>query len=1286
MHAPRGYTLGASLSAGTQSEVYAAVRTSDGVDAVLKSYVGDMDAGDGSRAARELASVQAVAGEGIIEALDLIDDRAPPILVLRRAEGVSLRQWAGAWAGEERISPAAFLDVAVQAAQALARVHKARLVHRDICPGNLVVDPATRKTVLIDFGLARPLGAAVERAFLEIYSSGQAGPDHGMAGTLRYTAPEQTGRMGRGVDSRSDLYSLGATFYFALLGVPPFDTDDPLALIHAHMARLPIPPKERRPELPLALSRIIMKLLQKEPEDRYQTAQALARDLEEAKAQLQANGLIDDEMPLGAGDAPLRPLFTKRLYGREEELEALHHAYARVQRGGTELVVVSGPPGSGKSALVQELSRALPESGGYLASGKFDQYRRDIPYSGVVAALESLVHQLLAEPEHRLTACRDALLESLGNIAAVAVELVPDLGLILGKVPPVPELGGRETRARLLLAVRRLIRGFAKREHPLVLFLDDLQWADPASLDLLEAVLQAGDAEAFLVLGAHRDDEVGQTHALHGLLERCEGSSLRVTRLRMRPLETSACAKMLADVLLTTTDATQRLAEYIVRKTGSNPLLIREFVLHMHDLGRIYYVHPRGWKWDEEGIAASGIPEGAVGLMMAKIGRLDAEARELLKFASCVRDEFDSKLLAALSGKTEARIQPSLFALAEEGLITPSSRGMRFVHDRIREAAQALLSEEQRIDLHHRVGVRLLAATSLEAEPERAFELADHLNRAASALSEEERRQAMQINLATGMRAMSAGASATAHGYLSAGCALFEESDWRRDPTMAFTLLFTAANVAYQTRDFGRALSLIEGLETRPLQRGQELRTVCARIKLSIRSRLGDPLALTLDSLRKMGLRWSRNPSRMRVRLAILYTDWLLRGDIERRVFPTAEGEARARLAPVEVIGAGGAAMQSASVGLLGLATAYILRVYWQHGVTKSPAFAMAAYASYRLRFRRDLRGVARYARIASAWTEAHPDPVLDVGARFNLWAFLNSWLEPRRRVADVLWSLVEAASEVGEVDYRDYAAREHLSYLALSGEPLTQIQKRIEFLRQHAHAREFRFARWYEDIYRMLYQSEVTQADWTSARAAADESLKRPAVQRVHRHLHWMIVLCFHGRYAEAEPFAELLVEPVLALGSPGGYIAEYTLFRGLIHSDLSMLTHGTDQRRHRKILRECAVQLRRYARDSQEIRALASFLEAEELRAAGKDAAALRTYRTAARHSLERGHRQHAALIHERIASVLRRGRSQTTAQNALHQAVELYRDWGARAKVRQLELDLDLRHVEPRTPDPA
>ena len=1255
---PEGYRDEKRLGTQVSAEVYRAVRSADGREVVLKLYRREPShaAAALANAQRELEALRSASGHGVPEVLELATGSAPPVLVLEYIPGVSLSEWAAA-------QPApilAVLEIALQLAGILARIHAVRLLHRDVTPANVLVDPKTLQTHLIDFGLARPLGHAEDSVARTTLS-----------GTPHYIAPEQTGRMNRGCDARADLYGLGATLYHALTGSPPFDSDDLLGLVHAHIARVPRAPRELRPDLPDPLSRLTLKLLSKEPTDRYQSATALAADLQALRDALTQHGRIDESFTLGSADAPTRPRFTRKLYGREREVGVLRDAYARAARGHTQLLLLSGDSGTGKSALVEQLRPQVIESGGYLAIGKFDLYRNR-PYGGWVSALDGLVQQLLIETTERLERWRRELSEGLGTIARALFDLVPDLEVILPDAAPVPALGPRETRARLSVALQRLLTVCAAQQHPLMVLLDDLQWSDADSRLLLEDLVVDNLPAALLLIVAYRREAAqpdGPLAAHFARLRECSTVEL----LELGSLPASATAEMLADALARAPEDVGPLAQLVTRRTGDIPMLIRQFVEHLVDRGLIERRGSAGWDWDLARIAEERIPDGAAALMTAQIARLERDTCAVLEFASCVGDEFDLELLCELSGRERTLLESALYQLCDVGMIAPCAHGFRFVHDRIREAAHALLSEEARSRLHYETGRLLLSRGSEAEQRERCGEIVQHFNRGLVHVPESLRLRVIELNLEAGRRVLAAGAAAAAVEHFAAARQLFRDDDWAAQRALGLELRLQSAESAFQTREFDPALALLAGLESHSVGELELARIATKRLQvLSLAKGPEVSVRYALEVLRQLGVRWPLRPSWLRASLALISVLVRVRGrPIETLMRPATSIDPR-WIARLLVLNTAGASMMRFDALLPALGSSLSLRHFLSRGYPAAPGFAVAAYALYLgiVLGRNDW--AARYARAALALNERSSDPVYNLRTEIQIHALILPWVQSRRRAIEPLERLAERARDFGDAEYDFYARLRMTVHSALLGDPIEVALRRQRELAERVQRSGQRFPDTAVTcaIYQLLTE-EQPRAEVERRIGESDAWIRaNPNFGEMNIRTLWMMVLCVRGEFDLAFAQSEQLA-PNVFRSHPFG---DYTFYRGLSAAALADADSSpAARRRARRALRQSLRLMRRWARDGPDFVHMARLLEAEWMRLRGRAGAAQRLYEEVAQRAGQQHFPHHAALAHERHACMLAAGRRKIEARRVLRQAIARYRDWGARVKADALTREI-------------
>ena len=554
-------------------------------------------------------------------------------------------------------------------------------------------------------------------------------PPEFIAGTLPYMAPEQTGRMNRSIDSRSDLYSLGVTFYQMLTGVLPFSAHDPLEWVHCHIARTPMSPHERLETIPAPISQLVMKLLAKTAEERYQTAAGVEHDLRRCHAEWEARTRIDD-FPLAEHDVPDRLLIPEKLYGRGHEVAALLDAFQHVVATGMpELVLVSGYSGIGKSSVVHELHKVLVPPRGLFAAGKFDQYMRDIPYATVAQAFQSLVRQILSKSEAELQGWRDALHEALGPNGLLIVDLIPQLELVIGKQPPIPDLSPQDAQRRFQTVLRRFIGVFARPEHPLALFLEDLQWLDAATLDLLEDILTQSDIRHLLLIGAYRDNEVDGSHPLSRKLDAIRRAGATVRDIVLAPLTYDDLGQLISDSIRCETQLANPLVQLVHEKTGGNPFFAIQFLYDLADEALLVFDHADArWLSHLDRIHAKRYTDNVVDLMAIKLNRLSAETQTALCQLACVGFGAVFALLATVCETTQDDLHDSFWEAVRVGLVLRSEDSYAFQHDRIQEAAYSLIPEAARAEIHLQIGRSLLADTPPDKREEIVFEIVSQFN------------------------------------------------------------------------------------------------------------------------------------------------------------------------------------------------------------------------------------------------------------------------------------------------------------------------------------------------------------------------------------------------------------------------------------------------------------------------------------------------------------------------------------------------------------------------------
>jgi predicted ATPase/transcriptional regulator with GAF, ATPase, and Fis domain len=772
--------------------------------------------------------------------LTLTDPGGEPLdLVLERNEGQPLDLTRA-------------LRIAIGLATAVGRVHQQGLIHKDIKPENALIDNVGN-VWLTGFGIASQLSHECQ----------VPAPPEIIAGTLAYMAPEQTGRMNRSMDARSDLYSLGVTLYQMFTGALPFAAADPLEWVHCHIARQPTSPADRA-EVPEPLSDIILKLLAKNAEERYQTASGLETDLRWCLAEWESRGHIDP-FPLGAHDIPDRLLIPEKLYGREREIGVLLAAFDRVvAQGPPELVLVSGYSGVGKSSVVNELHKALVPPRGLFASGKFDQYKRDIPYATLAQAFQTLIRQILVKSESEVDEWRHTLREAVGKNGELVVNLIPEVEFIIGKQPPVPDLPPHDAQKRFHLVFRRFLGAFARPEHPLALFLDDLQWLDAATLDLMEDLLTRPDVPRLMLIGAYRDNEVSSSHPLMRKLEAIRQAGAIVHDIVLAPLAREDLRQLVADSLHCEPERSEPLAKLIHDKTAGNPFFAIQFFSALAEESLLTIDFGEGrWSWDLTRIHAKGYTDNVVDLMVGKLSRLPIETQKALQQLACLGNSADLSMLRMVYQDSNEEMHGQLWEAVRTGLIFRSEDSYRFLHDRVQEAAYSLIPEESRAEAHLRIGMLMASHTPPDKLEDGIFEIVNQLNRGSQLITSiADRERIAELNLMAGRRAKISTAYASALKYLHAGRRLLTDETWNRNYDLVFSIEHLMAECELLTGDMTAVENRLSMLAERA-KSGHDIALV-TRLRLTLYTALdrGDrAVEVFIEYQRGHGVEWSPHPT-----------------------------------------------------------------------------------------------------------------------------------------------------------------------------------------------------------------------------------------------------------------------------------------------------------------------------------------------------------------------------------------------------------------------------------------
>ncbi len=1274
-----GYDLKERLHYGNHSVLYRAERLADRKPVILKTLQRSYPTAEEiARLTLEYDLLRSLDVPHTVRVYALEHERGKPVIVFEDGAGLALSQ-----AFPSRLPLDDFLRLAIELATALSEIHTRQIIHKDINPSNVIVYPSDGRLKLIDFGIA----SLLPREEVQLTSPTM------LEGTLPYIAPEQTGRMNRAVDQRSDLYSLGATLYQLLTGQPPFITNDPLEMIHSHLARTPRAPRQVSPSVPVQLSLIIMKLLEKNAEDRYQSAAGLRADLQRCLEDWEEQQSITP-FELGLNDKPDQLRISQKLYGREAEVQTLLQTFERVAEGGVGLTLVYGYSGVGKSSLIHELYRPLVERRGYVISGKCDQLKRTTPYAALIQALQDLVRQLLTETSAEIARWREALLAALGTNAGVLIEMLPELELIIGAQPPAPALPPQEAQNRFIFTFSSLMRVLAHPAHPLVLVLDDLQWIDNATLNLLTSLLANPETLSLLVVGAYRDHEVPASHPLLAALGEIERASVQIDRIALRPLDAHGVAALLADTLGRPPDDVAELAQVVSAKTNGNPFFVGQFVLLLHQQGLLSIDADSGdWRWDTAAIEALEITPNVVDLMINKLGQLPAATQRLLNLAACIGNRFDLAILALISNQEPRDVLNDLWPALMSGLLIPlddqyrlsadserSTAVFRFLHDRVQQAAYSLIAADERTRAHLLIGRQWLQTLADDVD-EHVFDLVNHLNLGHTLITDtNERLQLAELNLLAAQRAKSAIAYDSALRYLDAALDLLSSDERKADRGLALALLREHAECAYLLGQWQAAEASLEAAAAYAQDAIEHAELGVLRAAMyTTQGRYYEALVSGAQTLRLLGLELPAPDETIDVVPELVRIQGLL-GD---RPIPdllnlppmTDPALMLATLLMTRLA----AAAYFVSQDLFTLLVLNMVGLSLEHGNSSYSSYAYTIYGALLCMALGQYEAGYQFGELAFAVDEQLGSTHLRHRTYHSFGTFISHWTQPVTASIDTLRLGFQYGQENGDLIYAGYCGNVVIYDRMLSGHQLGDVfsesERYLDFVLRAKDQdtadnlivtqRFIRSLQGRTTSPTSLDDDDFSEAEFIAHLSAID--MKLP--------LGWYSILkarsCYlFGEYAQA--LAAAKQAQALLPFSIGLYqVPEHTFYYALTLAALYPDTPAAQQPARLEELQAMAAQLHTWAEHCPANHRHKALLVAAELeRISGAQQAALDLYEQALDAAASQGFVQHEALAAELAARLYIQRGKQRIASVYLQDARYAYARWGATAKVAALD----------------
>ncbi|TAX38946.1 AAA family ATPase [Rhizobium leguminosarum] len=1168
-----------------------------------------------------------------------------------------------------------FLAISVEVTAALRKAHARGLVHTDIRPAHLLVG-SSGKVWLTGFRKA-----VVGSASREGFGSPKVAPSE-----LPYISPEQTGRVKRSVDARSDLYALGGVFYEMLTGELPFVAVDAVEWVHAHVARRPIPPRQRHETVPPVLERIVLKLLAKRPEDRYQTAAGLETDLQRCLDSWNSICRLDD-FEVASGDAADRLRLPEGLYGRARETEAIRAAFDRVKmQGYTEVALVSGPAGVGKSSLVHQLRTSLSQTGSLFASGKFDQYTRDIPYATIAQAFRGLVRQILGSSETELEHWRKELVEALGPNGRLMINLVPELVLIIGEQPPAPELQPHEAKARFHLVFRRFLAVFARPERPLVLFIDDVQWLDAATIELVAAITLDPDMRDLLLICAYRDDEVPPQHPFSTTRQAMRESVGNLVEIQLAPLAPMDLEHLLADMLRSDARSVRPLAELVIDKTEGNPFFVLQFLSSMEEEGLVLFdAVERRWRWEPDRIQNTRITDNVAELVASKLIRLPRLTLEAVKLLACLGSGASLATLTIASGKSETQIVAILWEAVQEKFLLRVEDGFVFAHDRVQEAAYELVPEAERSITHVEIGRALVSGLTPSGLRERIFELSDQFGRGIEFVtSDEERERVAALFLEAGTRAMTSVAYPSALRYLRTGLGLLNPSHWEMRYDLMFALELQRAECEYLIGDHAVAEDHLLELSVRAGNRVDGAAVV--RLRSSLYVTLGDQakaVEVALAYLRDFDIEWSPHPTEQELRGEIEALRGLLDGrpieqlaDLPRMTDPDW-------LAAMDVLAYTILPAILTDGNLEDLIYTQMVSLSLQHGNCDASCYAyVSIMVALGLRFG-DYDSGGRFGDVGLVLVDEHGMDRFKTRTYTCYACFVVPWKKHLRISEKFSRKAIAAGVAAGDLVFIVTTAQMLVSHLLVAGADLAVVEEEAERFLASARRTGFSLAA-DAAIGQLLLIRELRGLDGPEMPGGSELPDKEQYRQhlldagvRLVLPLAWYFVQQMQARYVAGDYASALQAEReargVVHATRSFIDIAEYHFYAALIHAAVcdDEASGGNDRREHFEAIRAHQRQIEAWAESGPENHGNRRALVAAEVaRLEGRDIEALGLYEESVRSARQYGFVQNEAMANELASRFCVERGLKTSAKAFLSNARSRYMAWGANGKVRQLD----------------
>lgn len=1243
-----------------------AIREQDGLTVVVKSALLN-NAIETKQLKHEFELAPQLDSSWAIKPISIENTHELTALIYEDFIDISLRQYLQS----QPLKLNQFLILALFIAKALLKLHKKGIIHKNIKPENIFVHPKTNEIRFFDFGITLLIPSE--------YSKTLPVPEI-IEGPFPYMSPEQTGRMNRSIDYRTDIYSLGITFYEILTGNLPFKAKDPLEWVYSHIVKIPLPVAAVSPKVPGIVSDIIMKLIEKVPEDRYQTLEGLIYDVERCLEQLEKDNAIES-FPLGEKDVSGKLQISQKIYGREEEISILLNAYENVVNTGvSEFIIVAGYSGIGKTVLINELYKPIVKEKGFFISGKFDQYKKGMPYSTIVEAFKKLIRIILSQSEEKIEHWKEKILDAVGINGQVIIDLIPEVELLIGRQPNVVELPPSDSQNRFNLFFEKFITVFSKKEHPLAIFLDDLQWVDSGSLALIQRIITNPVNKYIFLIGAYRDNEVYSSHPLILTLNEIKETPTLIKEVTLLPLRKEDTLNFISDTLKSDPKYVKPLADMLFEKTGGNPFFAIQFLIELYEKQLLLFDFKLfEWKWKLEEIRARGYSDNVVDLMTSKIKRLSSKTQNILSLAACIGNKFDEATLSIISMTSGEEIVQKLKDPIKEGLVYSFDHSYKFLHDRIQEAAYSLIPEESSSSKHLLIGRLLLKQLTDKEREKRIFDIVNQLNLGIEDIKEPGEKESLcWLNFQAGKKAKTSAAYASALDYLTWAMKLLPSDAWSNHYENTLSLYMDRAECEYMKGNFETSEDLLNTILEKAVGKSDKIRAYRLQIQLfQIWGRYGDSLKVAFEALKLFDITFPTSDEEIEIVFKEENHESLvnLRG---RRVADLINVPLITDVNKQSVIILLSEAIPCAILAeprLWPLISVRILNYSLQYGNISESCFGYISYALMQVSVFDNIPLAIEYAEVALKLNEKLGDVKIKGTLLFMYACHINFWQKHIASGLPILEKSFKACLDVGNLNFASYNPCHAIFHIIEKGDHLNKV------LQESERFREFLMLIHNETIYLVVRQFEqfvkrlkgLSQGLTKFDDSTFDESQSHISFKKagfvpgiMFNHILKQIITFTYEQYEEALEYADLAAKNLQMIGSL--IETTYHFYHALTLVSLYSNVSESKQQDFFVILKEKIKKLKLWADNCPEnFMCRYALVAAEIARIEGRDMDAMHLYEKAIKSAKENGFIQYEALASEIAAKFYLSRGFETIAHTYLQNASDSYEQWGAAGKVK-------------------